>query len=697
MIVGRQGRDRGRCDCRQVSRATARALRLSLAGLLCSASVAAQEGQLRVPESLAQGLRPLADVAVLETPAVDGAALLAEDAAAGPGDVPFRFASPFPVTATPAEAGLWEESGAGGTSVWRLRVRSPGALSMNLGFQRYFMPRGGRLSIYTPDYERIQGPFTEEDNESHGELWTSVLPGDEIVIEAAVPTDLVGELQLELDSVNRGYRDLFALESQSSCNVDVACPEADGYRDIIRSVGRISVQGSSFCTGALVNNTSQDGRAYFLTANHCEIDAGNAASVVVYWRYESPVCGGLSGGRLDQSQTGAYYRAGLAATDFTLVELDDVPDRRHNVYWAGWNRGTSHPAPVVGIHHPGAAEKAISLSSRPVRAARFGRGGGMWNVAVDGWDLGTTETGSSGSPLFDRNKQVVGQLRGGNRGGCREGKRSVYGSLSFSWEGGGTRETRLRDWLDPAGTGAMTLAGRDAGADPGSVAGTPEVPVVDPGPGGSGPVWTDFELSDAHLRRIAYGLGAVTGFALLMAFATPRRRIAGAVQRMSRPVVRLADGVRRDSWGRVHPPPRPGPPPPGPPPDPGAGSFTVGRGRECDVRMEDDSVSRVHAEVERLSGGRLHVTDRRSTNGTFVLAGGGWRRIRQRTIAPGDRVRFGAYALTGDELDARCAAAAARRPGGGSPAPAREEQAVDRGQDVVRDPETGEVVVKRGG
>ena len=673
---------------------------LALAAACWSASAAAQEGQLRVPDSLAQELRPLADVPGLETPAVDGAALLAEDAAAASRDVPFRFASPFPVNVTPADSGLWEESGGGATSVWRLRVRSPGALSMNLGFERYSMPRGGRLSIYTPDYETVEGPFTEADNESHGELWTPVVPGDEVVVEAAMPTDLVGELQLELGSVNRGYKDAFSLQKeQLTCNLDVACPAAEGYRDIIRSVGRISIGGTGICTGALLNNTSQDGRPYLLTAHHCRIDERNASSVVVYWNYQSPVCGALSGGRLDQYQTGAYFRASHAATDFTLIELDDVPDTRHYAYWAGWDRSPANPSRVVGIHHPRGREKAISIEAGPLTTTSYlqSRPSDGSHIMVSAWDQGTTEGGSSGSPLFDQDQRVVGQLHGGEVG-C--GINDWYGRLSGSWEGGGTRETRLRGWLDPAGTGAMTLAGRDAGADPGTVAGAPEVPVVDPG--GSGPVWTDFELSDAHLRRIAYGLSAVTVLALLVAFATPRRRIAGAVQRMSRPVVHLADVVRRDSWGRVHvhPPPdfRPKPspgPPPGPPPDRGRASFTVGRGRECDVRMEHDSVSRVHAEVERLSGGRLHVTDRRSTNGTFVLAGGEWRPIRQQMVAPGDRVRFGAYALTGDALDARCAAAlAARRRGGGSPA--REEQAVDRGQDVVRDPETGEVV-KRGG
>jgi hypothetical protein len=34
-----------------------------------------------------------------------------------------------------------------------------------------------------------------------------------------------------------------------------------------------------------------------------------------------------------------------------------------------------------------------------------------------------------------------------------------YGKLSIGWEGGGTPESRLRDWLDPLDSGATSLQG----------------------------------------------------------------------------------------------------------------------------------------------------------------------------------------------------------------------------------------------
>ena len=64
-------------------------------------------------------------------------------------------------------------------------------------------------------------------------------------------------------------------------------------------------------------------------------------------------------------------------------------------------------------------------------------------------------------------------------------------------------------------------------------------------------------------------------------------------------------------------------------------TWTVGRSEDCDVVLDDGTVSRRHAEVVCLSDGRIHVTDCATTNGTFVQSGGGWRRIRQEVAEAG--------------------------------------------------------------
>ncbi|MCO6497599.1 MAG: T9SS type A sorting domain-containing protein [Chitinophagaceae bacterium] len=72
------------------------------------------------------------------------------------------------------------------------------------------------------------------------------------------------------------------------------------------------------------------------------------------------------------------------------------------------------------------------------------------------WDSGVTEKGSSGSPLFDNNHRILGQLHGGYSSCTSSDLRDWYGAFDLSWSGGGTNSTRLSNWLDPSGIDAMT-------------------------------------------------------------------------------------------------------------------------------------------------------------------------------------------------------------------------------------------------
>ena len=80
---------------------------------------------------------------------------------------------------------------------------------------------------------------------------------------------------------------------------------------------------------------------------------------------------------------------------------------------------------------------------------------------------------------------------------------------------------------------------------------------------------------------------------------------------------------------------------------------TIGRSRTADIRLQDRSVSRMHAELIVAARGLLHIADRSSANGTWVGSGGAWKRVRQHTVRPSDRLRFGRAELTAAELLSR--------------------------------------------
>ncbi|NNE29169.1 MAG: hypothetical protein HKN16_06010, partial [Saprospiraceae bacterium] len=387
-----------------------------------------------------------------------------------PGRAP-RFAENIEVDINPLTHGQWEEMG--DRSIWRLVINSPGALSLNLGFTRYHMPEEGTFVIYDPKKSRVLGPFTPSDNEVHNQLWTPIFEGDEMILEVVVPTETKEGLAMQLSFINHDYMG-FGRMLSGSCNLDVNCSEADGwgivdgYRDIIRSVAVIGTGGGTFCTGFLINNVRNDASPYFMTANHCGIDFGSSPSLVAYWNYENSTCrqpnsaasGQNGNGSLNTFNTGSVFKTASANSDVVLVEFDDPIHPDAGAYLAGFSLDPNPPQDTtIAIHHPSTDEKRISFEFDLTHIGAWGSGDavvpGGDHIVVPDWDIGTTEGGSSGSPLFDKNKRVVGQLHGGGAA-CGNDLYDSYGWFYSSWTLAG-----LDEWLDPDGTGVTEIDGLD--------------------------------------------------------------------------------------------------------------------------------------------------------------------------------------------------------------------------------------------
>jgi hypothetical protein len=380
---------------------------------------------------------------------------------------PLQYAEPFASRVRLADSGRWD-SLPNGDRVWRLAVEAPGATDLSFGFTDFHLPEGTRLHVYDAARTFFQGGWGRAQNAGHREFWTPVVPGDSAVIEVFVPAG-AAEPEFTLAQVSAGYRDFFGREGgpymvrQGSCNNDVICPEGDPWRDEIRSVGVYTLNGTWTCTGTLVNDVPTSLTPWFLTANHCGISTGNDQSMVVYWNFESPTCGALSGGSLADNQSGAIFRAARSDVDMALVELDDVPAEAFDVHYAGWDRSNSQPGGAVAIHHPNTDEKAISFAQSDLDTTASCIGGPgtpdtHWEVPF--WDDGTTEPGSSGSGIWNpQNKRLVGFLSGG-LAACGNQEYDCYGKFAIAWDGG-SASSRLRDWLDPAGTNPPGIDGTD--------------------------------------------------------------------------------------------------------------------------------------------------------------------------------------------------------------------------------------------
>ena len=439
--------------------------------LTCLALVLALTLPALLPAQYGLDAAELRLIPALDLPAQDNVSLLAAEEEARKAGRANKFAVALPVAVRPSTDGRWTQED--GRSVWRVRVYSPGAHTLNLGFSEYNLPAGAELFLLGADEK--YGPFTAADNEDHNQLWTPLLEGDDLVVELRVPTAAVKEVQLFLTAVNHDFQGVTKFLS-GACNLDVICGEADGwgivdgYRDIIRSVAAYTVSGTDVCTGFLVNNVNQDGTPFFMTANHCGVGNNSAPALVAYWNFESDECrqpGSTASGQTGFGvrnifNSGATHLASYANSDVTITLLDDPVNPDANAFFAGWDADELLPSDTtIAVHHPGVDEKRISFSFN--QTYRTNNGGGTPNpegnlLEVPDWSIGTTEGGSSGSPIFDVTGHVRGQLFGG-QAACGNDAYDVYGYFPVSWEGGGTPESRLKDWLDPCGTGTLRIEG----------------------------------------------------------------------------------------------------------------------------------------------------------------------------------------------------------------------------------------------
>ena len=459
-----------------------KALLLSISALFVSGSV--NPIHAHQPVAFTHKVQPIELVERVVPEPIDLQSIRLEDELREQEGGPYRFAIPRTVLITPDVNGMWEEID-NETWLWRIHITSPRASSISLGFTHYLMPSGGKLFIYSVDGKEVLGPYTERDNALHEQLWTPLIHSDDVMVELTIPLAKVENLKLTLGVINHGYRRMLSLPPMTKglgdsdwCERNVACPEGDGWRDQIRSVAHYHVtlaDGTYSCTGTLINNTAQNDKPYFLTAFHCfdeydngvlENPTGAAASMVVYWNFQASTCSGNTGPE-NQNQTGAYFRAAYCRSDFTLVELDEMPSCEFYVYYAGWDRSSSAPTSGVAIHHPAGDLKKISvenhsLSRSPGLSSSPCPTPDLTHLKVPHWEIGTTEWGSSGCAFFNPSRRVVGQLSGGTAT-CDTGGYDKFGHFYISWTGGGTNSTRLRNWLDPLSTSITAISGKDPG------------------------------------------------------------------------------------------------------------------------------------------------------------------------------------------------------------------------------------------
>lgn len=392
---------------------------------------------------------------------------------------PFLWAVPVESPLPTLADGRWET--VDGTAYWRLPLHAAGARSLSVALRAAGLPADARIRIDSLDGHDRRGPYAASDF-SGGRLQLPLVRGERALLTLSVPAGSETAVDLDIARIDYGFRDFDdTLKADAGgCNVDILCPAGEGWQDAARAVARYTVShaadGTYLCSGTLVNNTAHDGAPYFLTADHCFRSeegefAGDPDSLVLYWNYQAPSCDSNSEGDLTQTQSGATLRANSGVSDFALLELDTTPPPAYQVHYAGWDRRNLAPTSGTGIHHPRGDVKKISVEYDAPTITDYSSNeadssGDFLRVA--NWDVGVTESGSSGSALFSDSRHLVGTLTGG-RAACNvvgndNGQPDWYGRLYSHWNRSTSTGASVKSWLDPCNSGVSTLDGGDAGA-----------------------------------------------------------------------------------------------------------------------------------------------------------------------------------------------------------------------------------------
>jgi hypothetical protein len=350
-----------------------------------------------------------------------------------------------------------------GGTMWQYRINSEAGKSVQVIFKKYLVPEGAELYIYNDGYVNVNGAFTELNMTENLMFVTSDVPGDHVIIEYYEPAGVSFGGEVVIGWIGQSYIDIFGIKSRNTdANgfISVNCDEGKDLQNQKHSVCKYSFndgQYSYLCSGALINNTKNDGAPYFLTANHCLNTEAEASTVLAYFNYEDASCL-VTSRYTPQTLSGATIATMSPSSDYTLIIFNDQVPSLYQPFFSGWNVSSATPLNTACIHHPDGNKKKISIDNDPAISyeesiswedGTVTPAGTHWEVSFDD---GQTFSGSSGGPLFDESRRITGQLHGGNT-------IDYFGKLSYSWTHPKDNYLPLHHFLDPDSSGVTFIDG----------------------------------------------------------------------------------------------------------------------------------------------------------------------------------------------------------------------------------------------
>ena len=500
-------------------------VKICLLFVLCSFIAKAQlsTGELPVSFGFADEMFRTNSEKLRTMPPIDLEALRIEDEECT--DCLWRYGYSHEVNFNLENSGQWFNL-PNGDRIWKLEIYCPNALSIDLCYDKFWLPEGAKLFIYSDDKRQTMGAFTSRNNKltKEGEVRgfaTGFTYSDKVVLEYYLPRDATEQGIISICNVIQGYRNArtfinsvkgkgensFQSGNRSdSCQVSINCPEGVAWQNEKNAIALIKAY-TSFCSGALLNTTANDCRPYFFTAAHCLLFGANNSvgdainnpyldHFLFIWHYEDDGCYNtphdsgigilnslLISGAVVIANSWYRSKSNQDYIDFALLHLDEDPKESSGIspnyyylgnrtgitpYYLGWDATGNPGVGGVGIHHPQSDYKKIATYSEVPESFDWRKRppDSHWKIFVHPTESGFSflEGGSSGSPLINSDRKVIGALKSAWEATCQfidslHWFFYYYGKFSVAWDDNDTLQRQLKHWLDPLNTGRKVING----------------------------------------------------------------------------------------------------------------------------------------------------------------------------------------------------------------------------------------------
>lgn len=343
--------------------------------------------------------------------------------------------------------------------IFKQKITAENATSITITFDKLQLSSNAILYLYNPEGTVITGPITANENiegsDKTNQTWSSnSFAGSSVILEFKIPEAEINQNELHIAKVIFGLpkikienttdsTNIGNFNASSPCNINVVCPQGNAWQTERKAICLIQVE-DGYASGALINNTCNLLIPNLLTAWHVQ-NGRNPSNWTFLFRWWSSTCTPNTNTSQSILFNGATLLSTYEPTDFCLVRLNQTPTQSLNLSFLGWNRQNVVPTSTTGIHHPEGDQMKICFDTDPPTIGNVRLNPNTaWRTV---WKSGTTEHGSSGSPLFDQNHRVVGQDFSGSQPTYPPCNQQTggnnYGRFDLSWTGGGTNATRL--------------------------------------------------------------------------------------------------------------------------------------------------------------------------------------------------------------------------------------------------------------